>query len=72
MEAQASNKRLGMVDMPEPDLEVASLYGSSYGRYKPVSPKHQARRNRPAKIVDKPDPDSELESLADFKSRTTM
>ncbi len=57
------------VAMPEPDDEVASLYGSDYGRYphakqKQVAPAKQAR-------AQMPDPDSEVESLIDFESRAS-
>ena len=54
--------------MPEPDLEVDSLYGSEYGRERPVNPRKVTRE---LKIVAQPEPDEELESLADFKSQST-
>lgn len=70
MDKTTTMNQLGMVKMPEPDLEVVSAYGSSYGRYKPTQIKQVAPRVN--KRVEMPSPDDELESLADFKSRTTM
>ena len=54
--------------MPEPDMEVESLYGSEYGRERPANPRKVTRE---LKMVAQPEPDNELESLADFTSQST-
>ena len=67
---KARGQKNTTVKMPEPDSELESIYGSEYGRKKPMVKKRQVAHAtiqlRPG--VRRPDPDCEIESLADFKS----